>query len=163
VRIVLVTAPAAVADGIAEALVAARVAACVSRVDGVRSVYRWRGAVERADEVQLVVKTSDAALPRLVAQIRALHPYDVPEIVALDPQWTLPEYAAWVESETSPGGSRDMSQKNGALAADERVGSGASPDPSRTGTRTGRIAMAAKKAKKAAKKTGTKKAAKKKK
>ena len=101
-KIVLVTAPVEAADSLAEKLVAERLAACVSRTGGVRSVYRWKGAVEHADEVQLVLKTSDAALPRLVARIRALHPYELPEIVALEVAWTLPEYALWVDAETSP-------------------------------------------------------------
>ena len=101
-KVVLVTAPAEAAEMLAETLVAERLAACVGRVGGVRSVYRWKGAVERSDEVQLVVKTADAALPRLVARIRALHPYEVPEIVAIDASWVLPEYAKWVEDESLP-------------------------------------------------------------
>lgn len=161
-RVVLVTAPAAAADGLAETLVAERLAACVSRVDGVRSVYRWRGAVERSDEVLLLMKTSDATLARLAARVRELHPYEVPEIVALDAHWTLTEYAAWVESETSAERADDVPQKYAAVPADEPVGSGAYPDPRRIGPRIGRNAMAAKKAKKATKKAG-KKATKKKK
>jgi len=100
-KIVLTTAPADAADRIAETLVAERLAACVSRIDGVRSVYRWRGAVERSEEVQLVAKTDDAAVSRLCQRIRALHPYEVPEIVALDVVWALPEYACWVTDETN--------------------------------------------------------------
>lgn len=100
-RIVFVTAPADVAEGIAEALVAERLAACVARGETVRTVYRWRGATERSEEVVLTIKTSDAALDRLAARIRELHPYEVPEIVAVEPHWALPEYARWVDSETS--------------------------------------------------------------
>jgi periplasmic divalent cation tolerance protein len=100
-KVVLVTAPAEAAETLAETLVVERLAACVACIDGVRSVYRWKGAVERSVEVQLVVKTSDAALARLVARLRELHPYEVPEIVAVDPSWVLPEYAKWVADETT--------------------------------------------------------------
>jgi periplasmic divalent cation tolerance protein len=100
-KVVFVTAPTDAADALAARLVEDRVAACVGVLPGLRSVYRWKGAVERADEVQLVVKTSDAALPRLFERIAALHPYDVPEIVALDAARVHPPYATWVESETA--------------------------------------------------------------
>jgi len=99
-RVVLVTAPADAAEALATRLVEDRVAACVGILPGLRSVYRWKGAVERSDEVQLVAKTSDAALPRLFARIAELHPYDVPEIVALEPVQVHAPYASWVDSET---------------------------------------------------------------
>ena len=105
-KVVLVTAPAAAADALAARLVEERVAACVGLVPGLRSVYRWNGSVERSEEVQLVAKTSDAALPRLVARVAALHPYEVPEIVALDVAHAHPPYASWVDSETSEDGVR---------------------------------------------------------
>lgn len=100
-KVVLVTAPADVAESLAERLVGERLAACVGLVAGLRSVYRWKGAVERSEEVQLVAKTSDAALPRLVARVAELHPYEVPEIVALDVAHVHASYASWVDSETS--------------------------------------------------------------
>lgn len=99
-RILLVTAPADAADRIARTVVEERLAACVSCVDAVRSVYRWNDEIESADEVQLFVKTSDSLVPRLAARIRELHPYDVPEILSLAPKWTLPAYAKWVREQT---------------------------------------------------------------
>ena len=102
-KLVLVTAPAKAADAIAETLVSENLAACVSCTDGVRSVYRWKGAVERAHEVQLVIKTSDETLAALASRVRELHPYETPEIVAIDVAWALPEYAAWVRAETFRG------------------------------------------------------------
>lgn len=99
-KVVLVTAPAEAAENLARTLVDERLAACVAQVRGVVSTYRWNGAVERAEETQLVVKTSDAAVAALVARVRALHPYETPEIVVLDAVWVLPEYARWVDSAT---------------------------------------------------------------
>lgn len=100
-HIVLVTAPPDAADAIAARVVEERLAACVSALPGIRSVYRWRGAVERSEEVQLVMKTGDAALPRLLDRIAALHPYEVPEILAFQPDAAGAAYASWVDSETS--------------------------------------------------------------
>ena len=100
-KVVLVSAPAEAAERIAGTLVSERLAACVGLSGGLRSVYRWKGAVERADEVQLVVKTGDAAFARMVARLREIHPYEVPEIVAIDPAWVLPEYARWADEETT--------------------------------------------------------------
>ena len=105
-KVVLVTAPPADAEALADRLVGEGLAACVGLLPGLRSVYRWKGVVERSHEVQLVAKTGDAALPRLLARIAELHPYDVPEIVALDVAHSHAPYAAWVESETSRSDSR---------------------------------------------------------
>ena len=99
-RILLVTAPADAADRIARTLVEEKLAACVNCVDAVRSVYRWNDAIESADEVQLFVKTRDSLVPAVAARILELHPYDVPEIVALAPKWALPAYAKWVDEQT---------------------------------------------------------------
>jgi periplasmic divalent cation tolerance protein len=84
------------ADRLARALVDERLAACVTIVTAAHSVYRWRGAVESADELLLIVKTTVAAWPRLVARLPALHPYELPELVALAPADASPAYAAWV-------------------------------------------------------------------
>jgi periplasmic divalent cation tolerance protein len=99
-KIVLTTIAAGSAETLASKLVEERVAACVNVVPRVVSVYRWKGRVERADEAMLVVKTSDARLARLVRRIEELHPYDVPEIVALDPSRVNAAYRAWVDAET---------------------------------------------------------------
>lgn len=88
------------AERIAEALVNARVAACVNVLAACHSVYRWQGAVERADEVPLLVKTTMSAYPRLEAELRKLHPYALPEIIAVPVVQGLPGYLDWVAAET---------------------------------------------------------------
>lgn len=88
------------AERIATALVQERLAACVNIVPGLRSVYRWEGQVEAVDEVLLVVKTSVEAWPALQARLRALHPYELPELLAVEPTFGLPEYLHWVADET---------------------------------------------------------------
>jgi len=79
------TAPdRATADRIASAAVTERLAAC-AHVDGpLQSTYRWQGSVETASEWSCRLKTTVERLPALMARIRELHPYDVPEIVAVD-------------------------------------------------------------------------------
>ena len=95
-RVVLVSCPVEAADLLARALVEARQAACVNVVPGMQSVYRWRGQVESAAEALLLIKTTVAAWPRLQQAVRALHPYEVPEIIALDPVAGWPDYLHWV-------------------------------------------------------------------
>jgi periplasmic divalent cation tolerance protein len=84
------------AERIAEALVSERLAACVNIVPGVRSVYRWRGEVERADECLLLAKTTRAALPELQARLPALHPYELPELLAIEAVGGLPACLDWI-------------------------------------------------------------------
>ncbi|MGN6513640.1 MAG: divalent-cation tolerance protein CutA [Lysobacteraceae bacterium] len=92
------------AERLAEALVGERLAACASLVPGVRSVYRWQGAVERADEVLLLVKTTRERLDALAARVRALHPHELPELVAVEAAGGLPAYLDWVAAESrAPG------------------------------------------------------------
>ena len=93
---------AAAAEGLASALVEARLAACVSFATGVRSVYRWQGKIETANEVTLTIKTTQRHYPALEAAIRAAHPYELPEIIALPVVAGLPSYLQWVVAETSP-------------------------------------------------------------
>ena len=106
VRIVLTTAPdAEVALRRGRALVEERHAACVNVVPGVRSIYSWREAIEEADEVLLVLKTTAAAAPALAARLEALHPYETPEVLALEPAAGAAAYLAWIgESVISPRG-----------------------------------------------------------
>ncbi|EXI75209.1 MAG TPA: divalent-cation tolerance protein CutA [Candidatus Accumulibacter phosphatis] len=92
----------AAARSLAEQLVAARLAACVNILAPCRSVYRWQGEVETADEVPLLIKTSSERFAELAAAIRASHPYELPEVVALEIAAGLPEYLAWVTAETAP-------------------------------------------------------------
>lgn len=92
---------AASARALAGVLVEARLAACVNILAPCRSVYRWQGQVEDAEEVPLLIKTTADRYTALEAAIRAQHPYELPEIVAVPIQRGLPDYLAWVEQETS--------------------------------------------------------------
>lgn len=77
-------------------LVGAQLAACVNLVPAVESIYRWEGQVERATEVLAVFKTTRVVWPQFEARLRELHPYEVPEIVALRPEEVSAAYAQWV-------------------------------------------------------------------
>lgn len=106
VRIVYVTCPdVATAEAIATALIEAREAACVNIVPGLRSVYRWRGKVEIDDELLLLIKTTAARLPAVRERVCALHPDELPEVVAVPVVGGLAAYLEWVNQETrSPSG-----------------------------------------------------------
>lgn len=80
-------------------LVESQLAACVNLCPSVESIYRWQGQVEKAQEVLAIFKTTGAAYPAFEARLKELHPYDVPEIVAVAPQQVSAEYAAWVRTE----------------------------------------------------------------
>ena len=92
----------ACAERIADALVGQRLAACVNILPGVGSVYRWQGAIERADEVLLLIKTTRERYPALEAALTAVHPYELPELVAVEAAAGLPGYLAWVGASTTP-------------------------------------------------------------
>jgi periplasmic divalent cation tolerance protein len=100
--LVLTNAPDhSVAMRIAQALVEQRLAACVNVVSGCTSVYRWNGAVEKAEELPVLIKTRAARYPEVEAAIRKLHPYELPEIIAVPITRGLPDYLAWVAEETA--------------------------------------------------------------
>jgi periplasmic divalent cation tolerance protein len=101
VLLVYITCPAAEAPALAEALVQQRLAACVNALPAVRSVYRWQGQVEQADETLLIAKTSRARYAALEDEVRRLHPYELPEIVAVHVAGGLPAYLQWVVDSTS--------------------------------------------------------------
>lgn len=104
VRVVLVTTGSrAEAEAIGGALVDERLAACVNVVGPIRSIYRWQGAVERADEHLLLVKARAADLDALEARVRELHPYDVPEFLALPVIAGSTEYLTWLAGATDRG------------------------------------------------------------
>ena len=88
------------AEKLAQALVGARAAACVNVLAACRSIYRWQGAVEAANEIPLLIKTTAANYPRVEAIVRAQHPYDVPELIAVPITYGLPAYLDWVAKET---------------------------------------------------------------
>ena len=90
------------ADVLAEALVEARLAACVNILAPCRSVYRWQGKTESAAETPVLIKTTTERYALLEAAIRQHHPYELPEIVAVSIEHGLPEYLAWVAAETTP-------------------------------------------------------------
>jgi periplasmic divalent cation tolerance protein len=98
--VVLSTFPdAAAARAAAEMLVYERLAACVNILPGVESVYRWRGKVESGPEVLSIIKTTAERYPALESRLRELHPYEVPEIVALPAAAVAENYLRWaVES-----------------------------------------------------------------
>ena len=84
------------ADRIADAIVAERQAACVSQIPGLTSVYQWEGKIERDAETLLLIKTTDSRFDALAARLRALHPHELPEIIATPISRGLPEYLQWV-------------------------------------------------------------------
>ena len=90
----------ATARRIAEALVAEGVAACVNVMPAVHSVYRWQGKVERAEETLLLVKTTPERFAALRDRVVALHPYELPELVAVEIAAGLPAYLDWIAAET---------------------------------------------------------------
>ncbi len=97
VRLILCTFPDAdQARRIGGVLVEARLAACVNLIPGVESIYRWQGAVETSAEVLAIIKTTTAVFPALESRLRELHPYVVPEIIALQPDQVAESYARWV-------------------------------------------------------------------
>jgi periplasmic divalent cation tolerance protein len=102
VHVLLVTAPALdVAERLVGAVVEERLAACGNIVGGVTSIYRWEGEVQREAEVLIIFKTAAARADALARRIRELHPYDVPEILALPVERGLEPYVSWVVTSTS--------------------------------------------------------------
>ena len=96
-RLVLCTCPdQETALTIGERLVEERLAACVSLVPGLSSIYRWQGAIQRDPEVLLLIKTTLARFDALSDSLRRLHPYDVPEIIALPITAGSRDYLSWV-------------------------------------------------------------------
>jgi periplasmic divalent cation tolerance protein len=91
----------ATAAGLARQLVEERLAACVSRVPLTASTYRWQGRVVEAAEVLLLVKTTAGRQADLIQRLAQLHPYEVPEIVAIGLDAGLPAYLDWLAGETS--------------------------------------------------------------
>jgi periplasmic divalent cation tolerance protein len=91
---------AATAMALARRIVEERLAACVNVMPGVQSIYRWQGKLEEASEVTILIKTVRSRYEAVEAAIRSLHPYDLPEVIALPVTAGLPAYLAWLEEET---------------------------------------------------------------
>lgn len=92
---------AASAKKLARRLMEERAAACVNQLAPCTSTYRWKNNIETATEVPLLIKTTQAAYPRLEKLIREAHPYELPEIIAVLVTAGLPSYLDWVDAETT--------------------------------------------------------------
>jgi periplasmic divalent cation tolerance protein len=99
-RIVLCNCPPTASTELGRRLVDEKLAACVNILPGVRSIYRWEGNVMEESEETLLIKTMADRLDELEARIQALHPYDIPEIIAFEPNAALAEYVGWVQEQT---------------------------------------------------------------
>lgn len=88
------------ARAIARKVIELRLAACANILPAVQSVYRWQGAVEEASEVTLLIKTVQVRYAELESVIKSVHPYQVPEIIALPIASGLPAYMDWIAQET---------------------------------------------------------------
>jgi periplasmic divalent cation tolerance protein len=91
----------AAAERLADALIGARLAACINILAPCRSVYRWKDAVQRDEEHPVLIKTTEARYVELEQAIRANHPYELPEIIAVPIERGLPAYLDWLGSETA--------------------------------------------------------------
>jgi periplasmic divalent cation tolerance protein len=101
VLLVLTTLPdREAASLLAQALIEEKAAACVNILGACTSVYRWQGAIENAEEIPLLIKTTASRYAALEATIRRLHPYELPEIIAVPVARGLPGYLDWVAAET---------------------------------------------------------------
>jgi periplasmic divalent cation tolerance protein len=95
--IVLSTSPdGTAADAIATALLEARLAACVNRIDGIESLYRWEGGIQKDQEVLLLIKTTAVAFGEVEKAISDLHPYELPEIIGVPVTQGSAPYLDWL-------------------------------------------------------------------
>jgi periplasmic divalent cation tolerance protein len=102
-HLVYVTAPSlAEAESLARLAVEGRLAACANILPGMRSLYWWQGALESAEEVVLLLKTSEALVPALTKALTEAHSYDCPCVVALPIVQGNPDFLRWIEAETAP-------------------------------------------------------------
>jgi len=99
--IILTTLPLDLdADQFARVLVDERLAACVNVFPAMRSTYSWNGAVDVADERQILIKTTRPRLEELRARLNELHPYELPEFLVIEPAEGSPAYLAWLSKST---------------------------------------------------------------
>jgi len=108
----LTTAPSAeAAKRLVRTLVERRVIACGTVLPGAVSIYRWQGAIAEEEEVVVLLKTTAERWPELAATLPGLHPYEVPELLALRVADGHPPYLAWVRAETAGGTGRSRSSR----------------------------------------------------
>jgi len=88
---------------LADALVAGQLAACVNILPPATSIYRWQGKIEQAEEIPLLIKTTTGRYAEVETTIRTLHPYEVPEVIAVPLAAGLPAYLGWLATETAGG------------------------------------------------------------
>lgn len=101
--LVFCTVPTSAADRLARLLVEERLAACVQALPGLRSTYRWEGEVQQSEETLLLAKTTPDRYAALERTLAAHHPYELPEILAVDAAAGLPAYLRWVADEIAAG------------------------------------------------------------
>ncbi len=100
--LVFITIPSAeVGQDIATLLVDEKLAACVNIVPGISSIYCWQEAIQQDDELLLIAKSRSTLFERLATTVKRVHPYDVPEVIALPILAGSNEYLAWIDSVTS--------------------------------------------------------------
>jgi len=99
-RVLLCTCPPDAAEKIARGLLERKLVACVNAVSGVVSRYWWKGALQRDEETLLVMKTEAARVPEVIAALKDLHPYEVPELLSLPVDAGAGSYLAWVREAT---------------------------------------------------------------
>lgn len=92
----------ATAERIAQALVNERLAACVNQLPGVRSIYMWQGQVQADQEVLLLIKTTQNQLATVAGRLKALHPYELPELIAVPATAGSEPYLEWVRQTVAP-------------------------------------------------------------
>lgn len=99
--VVLITVPdQETAELIARTILEPRLAACVNIIPAVRSLYWWEGKIDSSDELLLVAKTEPHLVAELAEAVKSVHPYKVPEVVAMTATYAAESYLGWIKAET---------------------------------------------------------------
>jgi periplasmic divalent cation tolerance protein len=94
------------AKRVGDALIAARLAACINMFPGIISIFAWKGVRGEASEVAMIVKTRNALTEAVLAEVKRLHPYELPALLVLPTEGGSAEYCGWIASETAGAGRR---------------------------------------------------------